>query len=568
MFLEPPDKQAYELFLAEALELYQQVESGLFLLVREPNPSVVQKPAFQKVVHALQGIRQGANCLNLIDLEVQSAALEAVLYHGKEGTIQEPLNCPLNGQVVLPELSQHLFEGLQVSLRAHGFHLNPATPSELKEFAIHSLVPKGIETLESGLKEVLPCELYYQLILQQALALQYWHQIIDLPEIGTIADATLQALQAVPQAAKAIAAVALAGFQVAHLAILQRRVATTSIEADTEINHSEEIEAEINLSDFHPSETSLITLNIAPYLVGLAHQTVFCIATAKIAEILLPQLEQQVSESGMPQFWWRERLLPLIHLTDLWEDCPPLQGITIQQAPELILVLDHQPIPFALALEFDRLIVETSLELVQLEGAVSPIYRYGWTLMNGNWLEVVDANALLQQRFAPGSPWLTVFQTRQPFSTTLESLPKSLEDTHDEWATADHPQTQALLKTILIVDDSRTVREILSVTLQGAGYDVLQAQNGQEAIAHLQHHPSIQLTICDIEMSNLNGFEFLRHRLQDERWLKIPVLILSSHTSNEYRQLAQKLGAADYCTIPYDSANLLDKIDRLLQSIE
>jgi two-component system, chemotaxis family, sensor histidine kinase and response regulator PixL len=120
-------------------------------------------------------------------------------------------------------------------------------------------------------------------------------------------------------------------------------------------------------------------------------------------------------------------------------------------------------------------------------------------------------------------------------------------------------------KTILVVDDSKTVREILSATLQEAGYRVVQAKDGREAIAHLQHQPEIHLTISDLEMSNLNGFEFLRQRLQDERWSQIPVLILSSHTSNEYRQLAQKLGAVDYLTIPYDDSILLETIKNAIE---
>ncbi|MGB8703303.1 MAG: response regulator, partial [Thermosynechococcaceae cyanobacterium] len=97
-------------------------------------------------------------------------------------------------------------------------------------------------------------------------------------------------------------------------------------------------------------------------------------------------------------------------------------------------------------------------------------------------------------------------------------------------------------------------------------YQVLQAQDGQAAIAHLQQQSHIRLAICDIEMANFNGFEFLRHRLQDQRWMHIPVLILSSHTSDEYRQLAQKLGAADYLSIPYDPPRLLQVIERLIPS--
>jgi two-component system, chemotaxis family, sensor histidine kinase and response regulator PixL len=130
------------------------------------------------------------------------------------------------------------------------------------------------------------------------------------------------------------------------------------------------------------------------------------------------------------------------------------------------------------------------------------------------------------------------------------------------------PQASSQLsKTILIVDDSRTVREILTLTLEGAGYSVLQAQDGQQAILHLKKQATIHLIICDLEMSNFNGFEFLRHRLQDPYWLKIPVVILSSHTDDEYRQLSQKLGAVSYFTIPYDPAALLQSIETLLNPV-
>jgi DNA-binding response OmpR family regulator len=67
-------------------------------------------------------------------------------------------------------------------------------------------------------------------------------------------------------------------------------------------------------------------------------------------------------------------------------------------------------------------------------------------------------------------------------------------------------------------------------------------------------------------MSNLNGFEFLRYRIQEKQWQHIPVLMLSSHTSDEYRQLAQKLGAAGYLTIPYDPKILLATVQDLLKT--
>jgi two-component system, chemotaxis family, sensor histidine kinase and response regulator PixL len=112
----------------------------------------------------------------------------------------------------------------------------------------------------------------------------------------------------------------------------------------------------------------------------------------------------------------------------------------------------------------------------------------------------------------------------------------------------------------------RAIREKVSLTLQNADYQVLQARDGQEALRCLEQHPDVRLVMSDIEMGNLNGFEFLRDRLQNPQMTRIPVVILSSHTSPEYRQLAQKLGAVAYLTIPYEPKSLLKTIATILEA--
>jgi CheY-like chemotaxis protein len=539
------DRQACELFLAEALEVYQQVEEGL-LLTHVPNALNLKK-----LILGVQSIQQGAQQVELVDIQLLTAGLETVL-KTCEANIE-------SGDLVAQDLLQHLCNGLQLSLIAHRSIIHTTTASEHQDFVLHSLVPKALDILEAVFAQPLPEDIRRELLLQQIQCIQWWNNSLNLSEMETIAKATLNSLQTFPQSIEAITSIMLAGFQVAHEAALQRSIYQS---ASSQPSHkplaTEPISPPLQSSG-DPSGYSVNTLNPKDFLVGLANQKIFCVATDSIAEIIVPQANQLSREGEQNQLLWGDRWLPLFCFSDLWQSDALVNELDINPTSALILVLNHELYPVALSLQVDRLIVDMAIELHQREDTLPSAHqycRYGWTALDNNWLEVVDVNCLLRQYLSTDVP----SELRTISEAQLSEWPAT-QNSGFLWTTAAEPGP----KTILIVDDSRTIREILSTTLQNAGYSVLQAQDGQEAIAHLQCQPKIDLTICDIEMSNLNGFEFLRQRLQDERWAHIPVLILSSHTSQEYRQLAQKLGAAEYFTIPYDAAELLDTIEKLFQ---
>lgn len=121
-------------------------------------------------------------------------------------------------------------------------------------------------------------------------------------------------------------------------------------------------------------------------------------------------------------------------------------------------------------------------------------------------------------------------------------------------------------RTVMVVDDSVTLRQALIYTLQKAGYQTLQARDGYEAISNFQAHPEIEVIICDIEMPRMNGFEFLAHRTSDRHLSQIPVLMLSSRTAVKHHQLALKLGASAYLTKPYSEQQLLSTISQVIAS--
>jgi CheY-like chemotaxis protein len=526
--------QARQLFLAEALELCQQVKEGLLILAHAPTPL-----ASQKLARRVQMLHQGAQNLELIDIELLVNGLAALLETCVDAV--EPVSA-------VHELLHHLCDGLQLSLIAHRSIANNIPAFSQRESVLHSLVPKVLEVFEVASTQTLPEPLQSYLLVQQVKWMQLWSSSLSLTELNVISEASLTAFEAFPQAALAIAQVALAGFRVAHDTILQRLFSTEDSLAEPLLP--------IPQRPPYPSEQALGVFQTKQHLVGLAHQTIFCAATESIEEIALLEPSQLQYEDGHPKILWRERLLPLHQFIDLWQPVRVSTQMSQESKDSIVLIFKHDFQTFALALEVDRLIVEAELKLEYPDQACHPCC-YGITTLGEEKIEVVDVNCLLGECFAEGS--FGSRKTDEPLSSPQTFKPQINAVSLAPSAAAPPPS-----KTILIVDDSKTVREMLTLTLQGAGYSVLQAVDGHQAIEHLKNQATIHLIICDIEMSNLNGFEFLRHRLQDPLWCNIPVLILSSHTDLAYRQLAQKLGAADYFTIPYEEIALIKSIKNLL----
>ena len=127
-------------------------------------------------------------------------------------------------------------------------------------------------------------------------------------------------------------------------------------------------------------------------------------------------------------------------------------------------------------------------------------------------------------------------------------------------------QNNNSLKVILVVDDAISLRQTLSLTLQKSGYQVLQAENGVDALEKLEHHPEIQVVISDLEMPRMNGFELLSNIRQNPKLINKPVLVLTSRSAEKHRQLAQALGANAYLTKPYLENEFLSTVKDLISS--
>ncbi|PSN77278.1 hybrid sensor histidine kinase/response regulator, partial [filamentous cyanobacterium CCP4] len=151
----------------------------------------------------------------------------------------------------------------------------------------------------------------------------------------------------------------------------------------------------------------------------------------------------------------------------------------------------------------------------------------------------------------------------QAFLDTLLNRPETTElAVVEQTASPADPTPQLTLyaTTVLVVDDAITSRRTLALSLERAGYRVLQARDGQEALEQLEQNPAVELIVCDIEMPTMNGFEFLTARRQNTALAAIPTLMLTSRSNDKHRWLAMQLGATDYFTKPYLEQEFLGAI--------
>lgn len=116
----------------------------------------------------------------------------------------------------------------------------------------------------------------------------------------------------------------------------------------------------------------------------------------------------------------------------------------------------------------------------------------------------------------------------------------------------------------MIVDDSITVRRVMQRFLERSGMRVVTAKDGIDAISVLQDEKP-DIILLDIEMPNMDGYEFATHVRNDERVSDVPIIMITSRVGDKHRARAIEIGVDDYLGKPYQDAQLLDAIRRLLE---
>jgi chemotaxis family two-component system sensor histidine kinase/response regulator PixL len=211
------------------------------------------------------------------------------------------------------------------------------------------------------------------------------------------------------------------------------------------------------------------------------------------------------------------------------------------------------------ALEVDRLITEQELVVKPFGKAIAPpSYIYGCTILgDGTLIPVISGPTLIDQILNPTSTSSSTSVTAIAQQSTIPSTESRKAQPLEQVKTIQAP-------SVLVIDDSAAMRRTLALTLEKAGYRVVQARDGREGLEQLRQTANIQLIICDIEMPNMNGFEFLGQRRRDPQMLNIPVAMLTSRSNEKHRRLAMQLNANAYFTKPYIEQEFISAIKKII----
>ncbi|MBD2176919.1 response regulator [Pseudanabaena sp. FACHB-1998] len=259
----------------------------------------------------------------------------------------------------------------------------------------------------------------------------------------------------------------------------------------------------------------------------------------------VPQSQIVLNDKGQPCLPWRDTILPFQHLSNLLAYSRHLSRSNIygkQDNDELCIIILRNDTSY-LALQVDQFLGEYEIVIKQLEGPIpQPAGIAGATVL-GDGRVMAIANVLELFDIASGR--------LRPSASGVITSPPVEEDI-------------AVDPTVLIVDDSITVRELLSLTFAKVGYRVEQAKDGQDAWEKLRAGLPCDMIFCDIEMPRMDGLDLLSRLQKDSRLKEIPVAMLTSRGADRHRQSAIQLGAKGYFTKPYLEEELLSASKRLL----
>jgi two-component system chemotaxis response regulator CheY len=119
------------------------------------------------------------------------------------------------------------------------------------------------------------------------------------------------------------------------------------------------------------------------------------------------------------------------------------------------------------------------------------------------------------------------------------------------------------MSTILTIDDSRSVREMVAQTLKSAGYDVVEAIDGEDGLAKAKGQP-IQMVLTDQNMPKMDGLTLIRNLRSIMSYKKVPILMLTTESSDAMKQKGKEAGATGWLVKPFNPEKLLAVVKRVL----
>ncbi len=120
-----------------------------------------------------------------------------------------------------------------------------------------------------------------------------------------------------------------------------------------------------------------------------------------------------------------------------------------------------------------------------------------------------------------------------------------------------------MAKTIMVIDDSASFRSVVTIALKGAGYDVVEACDGRDALAKLTGQ-KIHLIVSDVNMPNMDGISLVREVKKLPNYKFTPIMMLTTESQPEKKQAARDAGAKAWLIKPFQPPMLLDAVSKLV----
>lgn len=118
-------------------------------------------------------------------------------------------------------------------------------------------------------------------------------------------------------------------------------------------------------------------------------------------------------------------------------------------------------------------------------------------------------------------------------------------------------------KIILVVDDSASVRQLVGMTLRGAGYTIIEANDGKDGLKKLDGQ-KINLVISDVNMPNMDGISFVKEMKQNANYKFTPVIMLTTEGADDKKQQGKEAGAKAWIIKPFRPEQLLQTVSMLI----
>ena len=294
-----------------------------------------------------------------------------------------------------------------------------------------------------------------------------------------------------------------------------------------------------------------LTLSISKALCCVSDKARIAFPMDSVEQMIdIPVKNVIVSPEGQSCISWRDSLLPFRPLKELLPYNRQLTRGNVyggNREDDMTSIVVLRSAGIFMGVQVDQVLGEQEVVIKQFEGpAPKPVGVAGATILgDGRIMPIADVLELIDLsmgRLQKGSGNQSSTPVRPEKATVIKTEP-----------------------TVLIVDDSITVRELLSLTFSNAGYRVEQARDGQEAWAKLCDGLPCNIVFCDIEMPRMDGLELLSRLQKDPKLNHLPIAMLTSRGADRHRQMALQLGASGYITKPYLEEALLDAAARMLK---